>query len=412
MKRTTKILKMVAAAVGILIAIALVVNAVLIRTSGARLESRLAQLRTDEQPTSLSQLATTPIAPDENAAVSLRRVRDHLQAVEKELRAAKVDSSLFVPNEVQAKAMRSAFDAFPQLIPALKDAANRPHYDSQLDYTLGFQEFLAQMLPQAHDKRAIYRVLNGHILLLAVEGKHDEALADCITILKLTRHFDREPAIVNYLVSLVSRSVAIDSANMVLQTGKVSGESRQSLEAALALHDNSEAYKHALRTERAMGLSAYQDLGPWSQNWLMQTYWNRERCHYLDLFSNEISAADKPYSQAPPIGFAESKSHPLAANLLGPLQAAREANAGVRAAARSLRVLNAIQGLPEEPQQATDLSKLGLSVEATTDPFIDRPLTVKKLAAGWLVYSVGKNLTDDGGEIAKHEDIGVGPEQP
>ena len=77
---------------------------------------------------------------------------------------------------------------------------------------------------------------------------------------------------------------------------------------------------------------------------------------------------------------------------------------------RCLRVLNALQGRPEQAgEEMPKLSDLGLPAAATTDPFTDKPLHLKKLPGGWLVYSVGKDLKDDGGELSNDQDVGVGP---
>jgi hypothetical protein len=144
---------------------------------------------------------------------------------------------------------------------------------------------------------------------------------------------------------------------------------------------------------------------------LVRAYWNRELCLYLDLFSSEIDVADQSYSDLSPITVAESQSHPVVANIAPTIQAAREAKTRVRAALRSLRVLAAIKGLPEEAQQNPSLSELGLPEDATIDPFNGKPLVMKKVPGGWLVYSVGKNLQDDGGELATFDDVGVGPQK-
>ena len=61
----------------------------------------------------------------------------------------------------------------------------------------------------------------------------------------------------------------------------------------------------------------------------------------------------------------------------------------------------------EDPPPA--LSDLGLPPAATTDPFSGEPLQLKKLPEGWLVYSVGTNLVDDGGELDEFQDVGAGP---
>ena len=63
---------------------------------------------------------------------------------------------------------------------------------------------------------------------------------------------------------------------------------------------------------------------------------------------------------------------------------------------------------------ADDLSDLGLPKDAVTDPFTGKPLLVKKLPEGWLVYSAGDDRQDDGGRIDDSQrgqgtDIGLGP---
>jgi hypothetical protein len=55
------------------------------------------------------------------------------------------------------------------------------------------------------------------------------------------------------------------------------------------------------------------------------------------------------------------------------------------------------------------LTDLGLPGEATIDPFNGQPLHVKKLPEGWLVYSVGSNLINDGGRLDGKTDLGAGP---
>ncbi len=102
------------------------------------------------------------------------------------------------------------------------------------------------------------------------------------------------------------------------------------------------------------------------------------------------------------------------ATLLEPsLSVNREPAERVRAIARSLRVLNALQARgPAGDGQVPPLEDLGLPAEATTDPFNGEPLHVKKSPRGWTVYSVGGNGVDDGGAFDKAADIGVGPGDP
>jgi hypothetical protein len=91
----------------------------------------------------------------------------------------------------------------------------------------------------------------------------------------------------------------------------------------------------------------------------------------------------------------------------------RVAMAKDRAMVRALRVLNAVQiKAAPDAKEPPKLSDLGLPPEVTVDPFNGQPLHVKRLPQGWLVYSVGQNLIDDGGDIESQADIGVGPPAP
>ena len=86
-----------------------------------------------------------------------------------------------------------------------------------------------------------------------------------------------------------------------------------------------------------------------------------------------------------------------------------------RAKTRCLRVLNAVQGFEEEhPGVVPELADLGLPAEATIDPYSGEPLRMRRLPEGWLVYSVGENLTDNGGDVTAAPgklalDVGFGP---
>jgi hypothetical protein len=96
------------------------------------------------------------------------------------------------------------------------------------------------------------------------------------------------------------------------------------------------------------------------------------------------------------------------------LPAATETHASVarvRAYIRCLRVLNSLQThVPPESNEPPKLTELGLPAETTIDPFTGEPLHVEKAPHGWLIYSVGKNLRDDGGTpgVSSDGDVVVG----
>jgi hypothetical protein len=123
-----------------------------------------------------------------------------------------------------------------------------------------------------------------------------------------------------------------------------------------------------------------------------------------------------PYHDAlPTIRVMQQKNSasPFAGLILPAIEVTHEAVTRSRALVRSLRLLNALQarGLPVG-DDVPRLDNLGLPAETIIDPYNGDRLHVKRFSQGWLVYAVGKNLQDDGGQLEKHLDAGVGPPPP
>lgn len=113
-----------------------------------------------------------------------------------------------------------------------------------------------------------------------------------------------------------------------------------------------------------------------------------------------------PGSNVTPIGMMEL--------LVPSLVNARNVASRTLATERCLRILNAIESRPD-PESPVDLGDLGLVAEAIIDPYSGQSLLTKSTGDGWVVYSVGENGIDDGGEIEPDSetdqslDIVVGP---
>lgn len=412
------ILKWTGIVLGAVIAVLLIANAVWVRTTGSRLEKKLAALRAEGDPLVWADLAPDPIPPEKNAAVFLRRAQSDLQAINKELtdvysREGYEDGRL---SQSELKTIRSALEAYPKVIPLLKQAAACGGYDPQLDYTVSPDAFLKNRVDEVSDARTVARVLRARVLLLLADGKREEALRTCLVMFRLCRHFDHQPMIVGYLVALACRSVAVDASNLVLRAGPLPEDARRALEAELALHDGTEAYRRALKTERAYGLESFRRM-PGRNIWIVgRALWNDATCYYLDMIDRHLAAASRPYGEfvaATPLTGKRGIGFRTLTDLAEPaIAVGREAMERTRARIRCLRVLNAVQRRVEQGVAEPRLSDLGLPAAATTDPFTGKPLRLKKLPAGWLVYSVGKDLKDNGGEIAEDRDVGVGPPRP
>jgi hypothetical protein len=177
-----------------------------------------------------------------------------------------------------------------------------------------------------------------------------------------------------------------------------------------------------IRGERAFGLDMTKALP--NRNWwfIQRGIWNREVSAYLEQMQtfSALTHDLRPYRESIR-GIYRNRG--LDSSTVGKVFA-EEVSVGMksihtavtrtRAEIRALRVLNAIQVHVPTISDLPKLDKLGLPVETTTDPFTGEPLHVKKTPQGWLVYSVGPNLKDDGGKLGHplEGDIGIGPPPP
>jgi hypothetical protein len=403
----------------VLAAILLGINAYYVATTGARLEAQLAELRAAGDPIALKDLARPPIPPEKNAATYLQRASHDLQAFQKEWYAIFPNSEHLTDPLTPAQLARAqkVVDAYPNIVPLLEQAAACPDYDPQYDFTISGSAFLDRALKHIGDHRTVDRTLRARATVLLAIGRRDEAMSNMVLLLRLCRHIDREPMTIGYLMSLACRGAAVAGANAVLQSGTVSGQSRESLERELAQWDGVQAFREALKSERAYGLDSCREM-PWARFWLggrAMDYAGQSA--YLDVIREYQEAASRPFTDLKPAQPVDKRRtwftapYVVLIDLLRPsLDATRSAMERTCAMVRAVRVLNAIQAkVAPDAKEPPKLSELGLPPDAIIDPFNGQPLHVKKLPKGWIVYSVGPNGIDDGGIIDFKSDVGIGP---
>jgi hypothetical protein len=259
----------------------------------------------------------------------------------------------------------------------------------------------------------VRQALHDQMLVQLADGTREEALESCLTMFRLARLFDAGPPAIGHFLAAAVRSEAAQDANRVLQSGPLSESAHAALEAELALHDIWKVFRQEVRQTRVYNVQSFaaQPRGPLGlrRDWL--PWVRQDRCNLLDLFERAIVTDPLPYSKW--------RDEIDAAGELGTETGAEretvlylhQSAAHQLALLRSLRMLNAI--LTRGPEAGeVDLEELGLPAEAMIDPFTDKPLIVKRLPEGWLVYSIGSNLYDDRGAVDAGIDVGVGPFTP
>ncbi|MHB1033971.1 MAG: hypothetical protein ACYC0Y_04930 [Pirellulales bacterium] len=406
-----------------LVLIGLVVDAWCAWATDKRLESQLAAIRAAGDPVSIADLAPKPFPPEQNAATYLRQAEAGLISIEDKTSALDYPWELpgfLMPAEDQ-KIVKAALATAPDVIPLLERAAACPHYRPELDYTLSAETFFDLSSAVGRPREAGIALCFRAALLVA-EGKHDEAARTALVTFRLARHFDQVPLMTGYCGAGLVRRYAFRTAAIALQTGSVSKDVRDALDAELARQERLEGCAWALKSERAHNLDLCREVAPSRHVRLLRGFWSRPESECLEAWELCLALPlDRdPYCETERIirTIYQGKLQGMSpwARLLMPdvdlLHGFGTLVTDRRAQMRALRVLNALQThVPPGSKEIPKLSELGLPAEAITDPFTGKPLHVKKTPRGWLVYSVAQNLRDDGGKLddSVDGDVGVGP---
>jgi hypothetical protein len=422
-----RITKRLAIGLAWLTGVLLLVNGVYSWRTGRQLERRLAALRAAGEPTSFADLAPRPVPPDRDAAARLRDLAPQLELFEKQyaefLTGTPLGKSFLEreergepPTEEQAEAIRDILAQSPGLPQALDDASRREEYSSQIDYSVPASRMMDELISSASGQRTAARFLRWKIAVLLAEGKPDEALRQGLVILRLARHYDREPGLVNGLVALAGRHAAADCLNGVLRAGPVSAGARHELSQELLLHEDPERMQHMMSTERAISLTASRNL--FSRAWWLPWMARGLQLDVLDYHHRILPILSQPWYRGhdeidrvnASVAHWTPVSAPLTELLTPAIRAAYDAYHRSGAELRCLRILNELTAYAQaHGREAEGMDDLDLNDTVTLDPFSGEPLKLKRTDEGWIVYSVFSNSTDDGGDFTEQVDWGLGP---
>jgi hypothetical protein len=431
---TKRFWKRLAIGVAIVVALALIANGFMAWWVEHKLQAKIAAIRAAGDPASIADLAPKPIPADQNAAAILKQIgprldefaKDHVQFLDSTPLGQGFDRQFELgetPTPEQIEAIRAILDKYPDIDTGLAAAAACNQYASMADFSLGSQPFLEQYL--SGRIRTPARFLVWRIEVLIADGQSEEAAKRGLELLRLARLYDREPLLVNMLVGIALRGMAVNALYDSLAAGSVSPDLHTAIDQELALHVDPQRMARVLKTERAYSVALTASIGLDSTFdqvnpiWMSMVGWSVKRFYMsaLDYYDEEIQAVEQPWTEGHKRGVghrqlpeAPSGQGVLVDLLIPATQAAYEANERATAVSRSLRILNALsQFLDEHRREARGLEELSLPKEATIDPFSGDPLKLMHTDDGWVIYSVMQNGVDDGGDFKDLKDYGVAP---
>jgi hypothetical protein len=427
----------VALALLALAGVALVVRQ--LRAPGRRLEQRLAALRAAGQPTTLKELRPLPLPADDNSAHWLAQAEPGLQVVEAmNRRLGRSGDDWLWRWPIDSPRDHAYFDrigpvledqrpAFELLERASHAAGYSPDFDpirSMQATGWGFQQ--SSDLLGLH--RLVSRTLNDLADYELVRGRREEALDTCRRMLRLSRLFAQSGELNGVQNALTIGGWATHLANLILRSGTVSDDRLTALDKELSRFDRVKLLRRSLAVERAYGLWAYEQARAGSLGGLGASFLDADCLAYLDLYARLEASAERPLNEFEPFyqeetaalrgRFVRRKARSAVTLALPLVAGASRTVYRCEAESHCLRVLIALSRLDAGANDIA-LGGLGLPREATLDPYDGWPLKIKHTKLGRLVYAVGPNGLDDGGNFELQSvgsvsvpiDVGFGPER-
>lgn len=368
----------------------------------------LAAIQATGAPISVAEIIDAlPPASSADAAAHLGKVSGSALDLFNELRPDLFpDDSTFDWRTPLDKKQRARIEAiygkYPDVMTAWQTATNSNYYRWPVKSKV-FRVFNQELFDSLDDVRLFSRIAICRAEYLATTGRPDEAVEVCLSQFRLLDLQDSGYGVVTFLVTTACRSEMVRTLNSILQTQDVTDESHAAIERVLAIQDALPGFLNGIQTERVIGIESLRQL-PFPLSWL-----GGDLMGYLEFMQAEEDAGTKSqwkFPNANPVALSG-----IAMTALPAMESARQAMNRLRGEMRCLRVLNAIQqreldvkGLSESG--SLEGSNLPLPPDATIDPFNGQPIQIQ-VNNGLVIYCVGTNLVDDGGDVQGETDFGI-----
>lgn len=287
----------------------------------------------------------------------------------------------------------------------------------QARFPTRFADGIQMLLPHVQQLRSGARLLALESVVAAHGGQSDAAVDSIVAIFAAARSLEQEPVLVSQLVRMAMGGMARQRIQWLLSAATLDDGQLARLDAELAASDYQKPLRQGLLGERVTGIVGFENpetLGDEAALGRISSMGSGDEAMYLKLMDEMIAAADKsgPERQEA-LDAAEMRlrqlvgskaavlRYPLTLLLLPALSAAGQAATRNEAERDATRVAVAIERfrlragrLPEKMDELVP-DFLG---SVPRDPFGGGPLRYRPEATEYLVYSVGRDGVDHGGQ--------------
>lgn len=442
MKRWKKWVLRGALALVIVPTVSLVVDRSLTRSRGeARLAEVVSRLDADDPGWRLDNIVATREAkfpPDDQNVMSLvRRIHPRVPDVYKEWSQHSAD---WLPKPdlnrlpdpaaaAEAKRVRTA------CLDVIKEARRAQSMTSPGGYHLDVKpNVLGTLLEPTQNLREIAALLALDAVVSALSGDRDPAVTSTHALLNAARGLGDEPFLISVLVRIACATIAKQTAERVLALGEPRNGLPE-LQETFAAESGEPLLTAGLKGERASFDKLFEnldtgqtDLGEVSGSrgdslttsqsfgwWVYRSHLPEDRAYYLETMTRLIDISRKPpherkalFDREDDAFRAAAQANPrdrrhLLTNLLMPAwtkvaDADIRNKANLRSAAAGIACERFRQANGRWPNDLAEIPK-ALLPELPLDPYDGQPFRFRRTGDGVLVYAVGPDKADDGGNL-------------
>jgi len=415
--RLKKILSWVGISLVAFIALGLTIRAVFNYTNGKKLERFLVQMKSEGIPLTLKEIEPE-CNPRDNAAQNWK-MAEAILSIDREDRTflAQVIGDFFEDRPLSKEKKERLRDLIARNRDALNlilEASAKPCFKYEEQWgTPGYNlrtETAVSMIQGT-------RLLGVDAVIKADDGNVEEAIEQCMATRRLLKMYLQEPFLINYLVATACMKQVAVCLNKIVSERKIE---TNLLTKILREWDSSpwqEGLAWSFKSERIFGLeSALLFLnGEYEKDffqggklyyWVFRPVYKSEIIWLMENYDLMLKAAEMPYySSRDSIELEERinstpwyyiMSRLFLPNAIPVLfkRATLEAMFETARVGMACKIYKNTHGdFPE------DLAELAPEIleKIPVDPFTGHPLIYKKQESGIMIYSVGSNLKDDGG---------------
>jgi hypothetical protein len=346
-------------------------------------------------------------------------------------------------NDVQLQSLVSWLEDNRKSLETLRMAAERPYYWSRYQKS-GEGQLVETLMPDAMKPLPGYknlaRAMQWQIQLQAYNGDVDSALRDCAVLQKFGNHLHGQGLLIEQLVGVAIEAIPLNEISSILKNTDVSTDALRAIQEELAKQFKKQKPIISLEGEKVFWYDQIQrgftDNGKGDGHvlvrglpyvvkdskdllWRLLTFRYPSRQEFVAKIDEYFEQADQLFEETPwdlhnkdldqdkwnqPIKqFSlmldiESPAHKRISQIAWRLKTHRAALLAL------LAIMRYQKNEGQYPEDLNELVSSGYLNSLPMDPFSGRPLVYRKAEEGFILYSIGQDLKDDGGRLGLGSD--------